>query len=87
VPSHGTETNPLPFRVVAPLLQQDTEQGKTKLKLYVLMNQIEGLCTPYVIHQDEVFYFNEFRTAATSNDERRQGWNRIVRGKALGLGK
>jgi hypothetical protein len=83
VPCHPEQIHYRPPHVVTPVLSMTSGGPIRPVKLYVLLNQKAGLCSLYNIHQDEVFYFDEPRTAALSNEARSSSWNQRVRAQVL----
>lgn len=71
----------LALRVVTP---KTLEPGP--IKFYVLTDQEKpsGLCRPYNIGQDYVFYFSEYRTTTTKVSERKKPWNELIANYSVG---
>jgi hypothetical protein len=65
--------------VVSEILQAPN-QG---VQLWALLKPNHGVCTPYQIGQDAVFYRWEFRDASTSIKARGVNWNRLVTNQAV----
>jgi hypothetical protein len=63
-----------PILVVAVVVEEEPN-GTT---LHALLRPDRGLCTPYVIKQDLVFYRHEFRDGTTGKKVRGLNWNRLV---------
>ena len=63
--------------VVAKVFYQ-REQQKGGLVLSALIPEASGLCKPWAISKDLVFYRSEFRNLAKSIRKRRKDWNGIV---------
>jgi hypothetical protein len=63
-----------PILVVAEIVEEEPN-GTT---LHALLRPDRGLCTPYVIKQDLVFYRHEFRDGTTDKKVRGPNWNRLV---------
>ena len=65
---------------VTPLSEKDVD-----CKLYVLIDEggRSGLRKPYNISQQEVFYFDEYRTDETTVPLRAKGWNLLVKKDAI----
>lgn len=63
----------MPIRVVTPVISE----LRGGIKLYALTDADEGtrLCNAYVVKQDIVFYFSEYRTAAPTAALRKKEWN------------
>jgi hypothetical protein len=59
---------------VTPILDFQPEQ----LKYYVLLEPDKGLCTPYMVAKDDVFFRHEYRDAETNLAKRRGGWSKNV---------
>ena len=66
-------TSNCPYMVVTPA----TDHEPDVVKLYVLVQLKGGLCTPYSIGQEDVFYLRQYRDNTTSKD-RGPAWNRLV---------
>lgn len=65
-----------PYRVVAEVTDAEPAGGT---KLYVLMDEEQGLSHPYNIAQKEVFYFAEFRDMTSTKEGRKTAWNELVK--------
>jgi len=59
------------------------EAPKEGVQLWALLKPNLGVCTPYQIGQDAVFYRWEFRDASTSIRARGVNWNRLVTNQAV----
>jgi hypothetical protein len=67
-----------PILVVADI----TSKKREKTQLWALLCPKDGLCTPYQISRNVVFFRWEFRTAATAFASRAQNWMAVVRARA-----
>lgn len=67
-----------PLRVVV----QVTNAG-VATKLYVLLEKTEGLCHPYSVSQESVFYFCEFREDSKAVEARKTAWNELVKRQSV----
>ena len=61
------------YMVVIPV----TDHEPDAVKLYVLVQLKGGLCTPYSIGQEDVFYLRQYRDNTTTKD-RGLAWNQLV---------
>jgi hypothetical protein len=59
------------------------EAPRQGVQLWALLKPNHGICTPYQIGQDAVFYRWEFRDASTSIKARGVNWNRLVTNQAV----
>ncbi|KAK8109114.1 hypothetical protein PG984_014915 [Apiospora sp. TS-2023a] len=55
------------------------------LQTYLLLDMMDGLCTPYKFDQEHVFYLPEFRVNAAAGNTRWQHWNQEIRSRARAL--
>jgi len=65
----------LPLIAVA---RDSLQEQPTSVKLYVLLEPKDGLCTPYVASQKDVFYLPRFRDLTTDHKSRGPNWNKLV---------
>ena len=61
------------YYVVSPI-----KSGQQQASFGVLLNPSRGLRQAYVIKQDDVFFFDEFRDESTNINDRRGGWSAKV---------
>ncbi|EMD62735.1 hypothetical protein COCSADRAFT_162294 [Bipolaris sorokiniana ND90Pr] len=50
----------------------------TSVHKFVLLEQTDGLCTPYNIHSKEVYHLSLYRDMTTSNCKRLAAWNQLA---------
>ncbi|KAK8057221.1 hypothetical protein PG996_011158 [Apiospora saccharicola] len=67
--------------VVVALNDADT----VSFQMYLLLDMMDGLCTPYKFDQGHVFYLPEFRVNIPAGKTRWQHWNQIIRIRARGI--
>jgi hypothetical protein len=70
--------------VVVPITDEVPPEG---CKLYVLINQKDGLCKPYNCNQKQVFYFRKFRDSLSNAEGRKTSWNRKVLARSVRAAK
>ncbi|KAH7419373.1 hypothetical protein BKA64DRAFT_650641 [Cadophora sp. MPI-SDFR-AT-0126] len=61
----------IPVLIVTPMACVE----RNYLKFFALMEPKNGLCTPYIIRQDKVFFRAEFRSTETTTNRRRRAWS------------
>lgn len=54
-------------------------------QMYLLLEMMDGLCTPYQFHQGLMFYLPEFRDNTAAGKTRGQLWNQQIRSRASAL--
>jgi hypothetical protein len=50
---------------------------------FVLLYQSHGVCTPYTVSADCLYYLSHFRNDTTAKHNRKATWNRLIRKSAL----
>ncbi|OAG43841.1 hypothetical protein AYO21_02068 [Fonsecaea monophora] len=68
--------------VVTPILDFSPEQ----LKLYVLLKPDKGLCTPYSLAKDDVFFRFEYRDTEPNVSKRRTSWRKNISQHSVRVG-
>ena len=68
--------------VVTPILDLAPEQ----LKFYVLLLPGKGLCTPYTLAKDDVFYRFEYRNEEPNATKRRAAWRDLIAQQSVRVG-
>ncbi|EUC43043.1 hypothetical protein COCMIDRAFT_101888 [Bipolaris oryzae ATCC 44560] len=66
----------LPLMVVVKSL--DEEVKLASVFKYVLLEQVDGLCTPYSINSKEVYHLSLYRDMTTMNHKRLAAWNQLA---------
>jgi hypothetical protein len=57
--------------------------ARSSLQTFVLLKQHAGLCTPYMVAQDRVFYLSAFRDETNDLKHRGKNWNDMVAKHAI----
>ena len=66
-----------PLIVVHPVIREEEEIPRMT-KLYVLCSPKGGLCTPYQIKVEYVYYLHQFRASGTTKRGRETDWGRLI---------
>lgn len=53
-------------------------ENRSSLQSFVLLKQHNGLCTPYMVPQQYIFYLAEFRDGTNDKKTRGKNWNDLV---------
>ena len=57
--------------------------NRPSFQSFVLVKQKNGLCKPYMVHQDQIFYIYQFRDNRGNLKERGTAWNDLVARHAI----
>jgi hypothetical protein len=72
-----TNVNDMPLMAVVKV--SDDDNSDIKIRTFVLLDQKDGVCTPYNVHQKDVSYLAAYRDNTTDRQSRGGKWNTLVK--------